>query len=458
MQLYDRGTIIERMIQGIRARTSAITYFGPGPFRAFLYAVAGEIQHLYYKLYKVEQKLDFLSATGTALDSYGQGRGLSRLGASSASVLIQLEANAIVPGTGTISSLDGVTVTGTNTAFDTEIAAGDTILVGSPSSINQAVVSSPSVDADGPLTMATSVTAITDQPFWIKKATVTIPDAPTPLRFSTGGGSVFEARESVTLRPTYSGSSVLRGIVRAQSLSTGSSQNVPAQTVRTVLNGTVVPQVTLTATNLAAAQGGTDAETDATFRTRILTLFAGLNQGTAAFYESQVRLLNSRVVRIFLARGGGVNEVLVYCATSDGSPLTTQEKQSLATGLAEVVPVQTSVTIRDMILQEINVAFTTTLSTGATPATVADNLATLYRELLDWSTWPFRRAVQADDLLRLASATPGVDSLKIETFSPTTDIELGAATLPRIGSITVTDASSGASTSITGVVQLYPRL
>lgn len=458
MQLYDRGTIIERMIQGIRARTSTITYFGPGPFRAFLYAVAGEVQQLYYKLYKVEQKLDFMSAGGTALDSYGQGRGLTRLGASSASALIQLEAPAVVAGTGLISSTDGVTITGSGTAFSQEIAVGDTIIVGAIDSFLQAVVTVPSPDADGPFTVSPSVSAVTNQPFWIKKASVTIAATPTPLRFSTGGGNTFEAKESVTLVPTYSGSNTLRGIVRSQSLSTGSNQNVPALTIRTVVNSGIVPQITISATNPAAAQGGSDAETDATFRTRILTLFAGLNQGTAAFYESQVRLLNSRVVRIFLARGGGVNEVLVYCATSDGSVLSSQEKQTLATGLAAVVPVQTSITIRDMTLQPIDVAFTTTLSAGATTSSVADGLATLYRQLLDWSTWPFYRAVQADDLLRLASATPGVDSLKIDSFTPDSDVEMAAATLPRVGTITVTDAATGNSTSVTGVVQLYPRL
>jgi hypothetical protein len=279
------------------------------------------------------------------------------------------------------------------------------------------------------------------------------------LRVSAGSGIAFESTQPVTLSPVANNSTTLRGIVSMRSDGTGSSQNVPALSIRSVLNPTIVPgSVPITVTNLAAAQGGEDSESDATFRTRILTLFSGLNQGTALFYEAQVRNLNPNIVRIFLGRGAGPGEVLVYCVTADGAELTTAEKTSLEAGLSEVVPVQTKVTVRDMILQPINVAFTTTLSGDATAESVAYDLAETYQQLLNWSTWPFYRSVQADDLLRLASATSGVDSLRLSSFSPAQDVPLGPATLPRVGTITVQDASTGQTETVSGVQQLYPRL
>jgi uncharacterized phage protein gp47/JayE len=453
MQLYDRGTLINRMISAVRARTSAITYFGPGPFRAFLYAVAGEVQHLYYKMFQVEQRLDPLSAQGAALDAYAAGRGLSRLGANEASTILEVEADAVINGTGTITAT-GTSVTGINTTFLAELAQGDLLIVN-----DQTVTVTSAVTTNtGPVTVSSALTGVTDEAFQIQKVAVTLASTPTPLQASTASGAIFQAVETVTMKPSFQGSTTLRAVVRARSLATGSSLNVPALAIRNVLTPEVAPKLSLQVRNPAAAQGGAEAESDANFRTRILTLFAGLNQGTPHFYESQVRTLNSRVVRIFLARGGQLNEVAIYCATADGSPLTAPEKQTLLSGLLPLVPVQTIVSIRDMILQEVNVAFTTTLATGATIQQVANDLAGLYREYLNWSTWPFGQAVQADDLLRLASSTPGVDSLTLSSFSPQNDLPMATATLPRVGTITVTDATTGQSSVVTQVLSIYPNV
>lgn len=448
MQLYDRGTLIDRMISAVRARTSAITYFGPGPFRAFLYAVAGEVQHLYYKLFQVEQRLDVLSASGASLDNWAAARGLTRNGASAASAILTIEAGATITGTGTVST-SGTTVTGASTQFTTQVAVGDSITIDGVSAVVTVVTSNTQ------LTVGTSFGSLSNKAYTIQKVEVAIPSG---LQVTTSAGSQFTTVESVTLKPIYSGALTLRGLARAVSSGTGSAQNVPAFTIRNISNPGIVPLVTATATNEAAAQGGADQESDATFRSRIVSLFSGLNQGTALFYESQVRLINSRVVRIFLARGTQLNEVVVYCATSDGSPLTTQEKQTLVTGLMNVVPVQTIVTINDMTLQPVNVAFTTTLSAGATLRSVANALVETYREFLNWSTWPFGQAVQADDLLRMASATPGIDSLNVSTFTPVSDVPMSPATLPRVGTITITDASTGNVQTVTSVLSLYPRI
>lgn len=452
MQLLTRNTIIDRMIQAVRAETNAITYFGPGPFRAFLYAVAAEAQHLYYKLFQVEEKLDVLSASGEALDAFGAGRGLPRQGAIASSVLLTLEANAVIAGTGQVT-VSGVNVTGSGTQFTTQLVAGDVILVNGE---ELTLASTPTSNTAA--TVTTALTVETATSYQIRKTSITVPASPTPLQVAAPAGVVFEATENVTLVPTYAGSSTLRGVVRARSQSTGSGQNVPAYSIRTVLNPTVVPLVTVRATNTAASQGGADSESDATYRNRIVTLFAGLNQGTAQFYDSQVRAINPNIARIYLARGPKIGEVLVYCLRDDGSPLTTQEKVTITTGLSQVVPVQTTVTVRDMVLQDIDVEFTTTLLTGATVESVANSLAEVYREYLNWITWPFEQAVQADDLLRLASAVPGVDSLSLSSFTPATDVTLAPAALPRVGTITVTDASTGDTQVVTSVATVYKRL
>lgn len=456
MQLYTRNTLIERMIQAVRASTTAITYFGPGPFRAFLSAVAGEIQHLYYKVFQVESKLDALSASGEALDNYAAIRGLARSTGSASSVLLTVSADARFTGTGTISTADGTTITGTNTLFTDEVSAGDTLIVGAQETT---VVGAPASATS--LTVNPAISVQSNVTYRIKKASVVVPWTENDeVQFTTSASVTFRAASAFTLQATYAGSNVLRGVVQARSTGTGPDQNVPAFSVRTIQNPSNIPLVGASATvdNLAPAQGGTDTETDAVFRSRIVTLYAGLNQGTTQFYESQVRRINPRVIRVYLARGPRLNEVLVYCLTSDGTALNVNEKNTLQTELLDYVPVQTFVTIRDMVLQDINVSFTTTLQAGATVEDVTDTLVEIYREYLNWSIWPFGQVVQADDLLRLASAVPGVDSLTVSSFTPATDVLMSPATLPRIGTITVVDARSGASETITGITSQYPRL
>lgn len=456
MQLYTRNALIERMIQAVRASTNAITYFGPGPFRAFLSAVAGEVQHLYYKLFQVEQKLDALSATGTALDNYASLRGLSRSEGSAASVLLTLTADARFDGTGVITTVDGTAITGSGTAFTTEIEDGDTLIVGAEETVVQGT---PGTDTT--LTVSPAITVQAGVTFQIKKSSMQVPWVQdSELVCVASSGASFKAMETIVLVETYAGSNTLRGVFRAQSTSSGADQNVSAYSIRTIQNPEIIPFIgdSAAVTNASPAQGGTGAETDATFRTRIVNLYAGLNQGTTQFYESQVRTINPRVIRVYLARGPRLNEVLVYCLTSDGSPLSPSEKTSLETELLNYTPVQTYVSIRDMVLQDINVTFTTTLQAGATLESVTETLVEVYREYLNWSTWAFGESVQADDLVRLASAVPGVDSLTVSSFTPATDIPMGPATLPRIGTITVQNAQTGSTQAVTGINSQYPRL
>lgn len=454
MQVYTRNTLIDRMIVAMRAESNDITYFGPGPTRSLLSAVAGELQHLYYSVYQTEQANSALSASGDALDAQAAERGLTRLGASAASALVTIEVSATVTGTGTIST-SGTTVNGTGTLFLTQVAVGDTLIAGSV----RGVVTSAPVDNDGPITVGSSMGTLTNSAFQIQKTSITVPVSPTPLQVTTNGGTVFQATENVTLVATYSGSNTLRGVVPMVSSITGPAANVAAFTLTRVVNPNVVPLVSaVTSTNRSAAQGGTVEESDSQLRSRIVNVVSSLNQGTAAFYEAQVRVINPRIIRVYLARGSALNEVLVYCLTSDGATLTPAEKSTLTSDLSEVVPVQTKVTIRDMVLQPIDITFATTLRTGFTLQNVRDSMVESCRQFLDWSTWPFGRVVQQDDLLRVASGAAGVDRLDVSTFSPVADIEMPPATLPRVGEITIQNIATGETMVIDSVTSQYPRL
>jgi hypothetical protein len=349
--------------------------------------VAAELQHIYYSVFQTEQANSAISASGEALDAQAAERGLTRRGASAASVLLTIETTAAV-------------------------------------------------------------------------SSLTINASPTPLQVSTTAGDIFQVTSNVTLVPTYTGSNTLRGVVSAVALTPGLVGNVAPGSLRRVVNPGVVPGYTLVVNNEGPGQGGTEQETDAQLRSRIINIVSTLNQGTAAFYEAQARSINSNIIRVFLARGPSLNEVLVYCLTSNGATLSPNEKATLTTELGLVSPVQTQVTVRDMVLEPINVSFSTTLRPGYTLSNVRNELIESYRQLLNWSIWPFGSTVQRDDLIRVASATPGIDRLDVSSFYPQQDTPMPAATLPRVGVITIQDLSSGEalSTTVPATSSQYPRL
>lgn len=388
MQILDRSTILSRMITTMRANDSEITYFGPGPVRAFLYSVATECQMLYYKLFQVEQRSDLMTASGTALDTLARARGLSRLGASPASVVVTL--------TGSKASAFDDTFT---------LAAG--------------------------------------------------------IQITTSAGQAFLISGTVEMTPTYAGSRTAMAKAIAVSTGTGLSQNVATGTLTQLLSPTVVglPQgVTLEARNDGPAQGGADEESDAELRTRVAGIFAGLNQGTRAFYDAQVRAINPDITRVYVGRGPELGQVKVYCATRSGASLTEPERIALEKALAEKTPVQTYVSVENMVFIPIDIAFSSTIRAGYTIVDAANQVGAALSEYLNWTVWPFETAVQADDLLRICSGVEAVDDLAITSFSILQNVSLEKTQLPRLGSVTITDPTTLSTLTLTDFYNDFPRL
>lgn len=387
MQILDRGTILNRMIVHMRSQDSEITYFGPGPVRAFLYAVATECQHLYYKLFQVEQRSDLMTASGSALDALARNRGLERLGASSSSVILTITASKA-------------------TAFTSSFTL-------------------------------------------------------TNFQASTGGGQTFSVTGPVTFYPAYDNATRAIAKVVAESSATGTSQNVAIGTVTQVITGsyTGLPVgVTLAVNNGGPALGGSEAESDSQLRTRVAGLFAGLNQGTRGFYESQVREIAPEVTRVYVGRGSGLGQVKVFCATRSGAPLSGARKSEIEQTLGQRTPIQTYLSVEDMVFREIDIVFTTTLRSGYTLAQAAEQVGTAMSEYLDWSVWPFETAVQADDVLAICSTADAVDNLSVSSFSVLENVTLDRATLPRLGAVTLTDPSTAQTVTLDNFYNDYPRL
>lgn len=381
MNVFERSELQNRMIKNMRARTGEITYFGPGPVRSFLYAIAVELQHLYYRLFRVDLKQDPLKALGSDLDAIGVSRGLARLGASAASAVLEF--------TGTI---------------------GTTIPVG----------------------------------FQVRDA----------------AGVVYQTTESGVIAANTLASSVngLKKLV-AQSVVTGAASQSERGSLNSMVNAANVTGGTLVSvTNPGPSVGGADIESDDQYRSRIISYLSALNQGTRVFYEAQVRSIDPSVVRVYVSKGLGAHTVNVYPVSRSGATYTSPQLTAIAAGLGPVTPVQVSVNVQNLSYTSIDIAFTGTVKNGFTATDVLNNVAYNISNFLDWSVWGFGTTVQWDDLLALASNSDGVDKISPGTFTPSMDTAVAVNSLPKLTSITFTDATSQAVSSFTAISTEFPRL
>ena len=369
------------MIRNMRARSPELTYFGPGPLRAFLYAVAVELQHLYYRLFRADLKQDALRALGSDLDDLAAARGVTRLGAAAASAVLQF--------TGTL---------------------GTVIPIG----------------------------------FQVQSST----------------GVTYSTTESGTITQDSSNPGT-SGIVKliAQSTSLGAGSQIPRGSLTLMVNAGNVTGGTLSAvTNLAPSVGGGDAETDELLRSRVINQLAVLNQGTRAFYETQLRLLDPTIVRVYVGRGLGLRSVRVAIVARSGALYTNNALSSLATSLSPYVPAQTSVEMTNLIFTPITVSFTGSMLPGYADRDVTEQIARNISAFMDWTLWPFGQTVHWSDLEALVLNTTGVDTLVASSFVPALDTPIPANSLPRLTSITFTDVTTSTTTTLGSLTAQFPRL
>lgn len=379
MKVLDRTTIQTRLLLSMRARDSEITYFGPGPIRAFFYAIAVELQHLYYRLFRADLKQDPLRAVGTDLDEIGQSRGISRLGAS--------QSSAVLTFTGTV----GTTIVST---FQVRTTSGQIYATTEGGTIV--------ADSDNPGTNA-------------------------PMK------------------------------LLAQSVSSGSVSAAGQGTINQVVSFTGISGGTLqSVVNEAPSVGGADAETDDQYRSRIVNYLATLNQGTRAFYEATARTIDSTVVRTIVGRSAEPHTIKLLLVSRSGASYSTPQLTSMASALGPLVPVLAMVSVGNVVFTPITVVITGTIKSGFVVRDVIEQAARRLNQYMDWSQWPLSTDVQWDNLLAIVSTTDGIDDIK--SFSPLRDVSVAANSLPKLTSISFTDATSLQVTTLSAITGDFPVL
>jgi len=220
--------------------------------------------------------------------------------------------------------------------------------------------------------------------------------------------------------------------VPAQALEAGTSSNATAGTI-TIL--TACPAGITGCTNPAAFSGGSDAESDASLRARIVESYQRLPNGANAAYYETVAMSHTGVAAArAVGRARGIGTVDVYVATATGAPSSAllaevqsdlAEKREIAVDVQALAPSVKSTNVTVEIACTSGVAFDAV-------QTAAEAAVTGY-----FSGKLLGKPVLLAELGSRIYAVDGVANYHI--LAPTADGTASNTVLPVLGTLTVTE-------------------
>ena len=238
----------------------------------------------------------------------------------------------------------------------------------------------------------------------------------------------------VTLEDAVIAAGDLYADAPAQAESAGSAGNTAAGTV-TVM--TQAPVGVAGVTNPAAFTGGTDGETDAALRERVLGSFIRLPNGAnAAFYEQRALAHAGVRAASVIPRENGIGTVSVVIAAEDGVPSEALVAEVQA-DIQRVREIAVDVTVRAPSVKTVAVTAALTPKAGASfdeaKAAVTGALAAYFGgEMLG-------RSVYRAALGNVIYGTGLVENYRLS--APASDIAGAADRLPVLGTLRLTEAA-----------------
>lgn len=376
-----RDDMTQELIAAIRtsAETSAdITYIDPrSNIVGLLTPVAKGMQRALFEMERKKRSLELMTAEGADLNTIGEGRGVNRLGANKAGVVIalygsngaQLAANSVLRAT------NGMLFTTQNT---------------------------------GTLTLGTSDSEIREPSLMVRTTAV----AQVP----------------------------------------GLGGNVPSFTINRIVSGATG---TISVTNHLPSSGGAEVEGDAEYRMRIMRSNGLLNHRTRDKYTTLAQQANSAVLRAWVGRGNGGNEVSVRVVNrATNATFSSSDLQAIQNFIEDYVfpdhPVVSALSFTDFYVEVV-----LTKAAGYTLQAIHKEIVNRMLHYVNPSLWPFGLAVRDDVLFSIAANATGVRNMDrggFRIFSGGNEIQgdvpVALNSLPRLLHIKVTDetaASYGAS-------------
>lgn len=280
--------------------------------------------------------------------------------------------------------------------------------------------------------------------------------------FTSSTGIIFVLAENFTIP------SLGYGFALVRSTTTGSSTNVPAQTINKV---TPLPTGVTGVINDFSAIGGRDVEQDDVFRKRIKESFNMLALSTNKKLLQVFIAINNNVLDIKNLGKSEDGRVVISVVTQNGAPLTPTELSRLSdvsqtySSLTDSSPVNvfgSGIKVQNIEWMDVNIDFRIDLYNKTISEQTRTDLQARIVNLLDFRFWDQNKRVEWEDILFAIKNDPNSryvpdDYFYVYSGSTATrgDLIPGYNRLPRVKSFKMRDINGNIIVSTDTMLPLY---
>lgn len=261
---------------------------------------------------------------------------------------------------------------------------------------------------------------------------------PTGTKVATGDGIEF-----ATIVERYVGEVVGDGAdgntvdIPAEAVVAGTSGNVRQETINQIID--TVDNIT-EATNPESSVGGSDYENDTQLRSRAITIFDSLAQGTQASYNEWTKQANTEVLRaraqVYHPRYSDAT-IVIHVVKTNAGIFTIAELESIENYIQVRCPLGLEVVCVNITWETINISAQIRRKTGYSLQETKNNIIDNLQKYLDYRDWDWGQDIEWSDLYSLINNTLGVQDLSPSGFFPSSNVIVNDNSLPKIGSITL---------------------
>jgi len=188
--------------------------------------------------------------------------------------------------------------------------------------------------------------------------------------------------------------------------------------------------------------GGYDFESDELLRNRAITQLSTLSQGIEASYQAWAQESHDELIRAKPQMPHpqySQKTVVIHCLRNNGGIFTDTQLSAMAAYIQHKAPLGIVVVCLNMVWMLVDVTAEVVLYAGYDINAVRDNVILNLQLYMDYREWDWGADVDFSDLYSLVNNSLGISDIQRSSFSPATNVQVGAYLLPKIGSVSITE-------------------
>lgn len=252
------------------------------------------------------------------------------------------------------------------------------------------------------------------------------------------------------------------GYALLKSVDSGSNTNVPSNSINKVINK---PSGHIYVTNEMDGWGGSDIESDSSFRSRILQNFNNFAADTLSKLKSVISKINPLVLDVKKVGIDELGKTVIGVVTSNGVDLSEVELQDILNkskfylsleeqGFTGDLDLEPRLKIINLPYTYIDIDFRVDIEQSIDIESLRRNMQIALTSYLDFRYWRGQK-VEWEEVYYIVRGITGVKMIPEQYFSPRVDIVIPSSSLPRVRAFIIRNLNGTVISENSNVVPVY---